>query len=201
MTEKVQCEYISWGRFYRLSRRLSRKVYKSGFKPDVIVAIGRGGYMPARILSDFLHIMNLTTFKVEHYRGTHKKTTAQIRYPLAGDVSGEKVLLVDDVCDTGDTFVLASKHLQEYMQPCEIRTAVLHYKKTSCFSPDYYASRMVTWRWIVYPWAAAEDISQFIKQMQPVARNVGEISTILKEEHNIRISASLIEEILEQSQI
>ncbi|HBH62085.1 MAG TPA: phosphoribosyltransferase [Nitrospiraceae bacterium] len=197
MTEKVQCEYVSWGRFYSLSRSLTRKVYTSGFKPDIIVAIGRGGYMPARILSDFLHIMNLTTLKIEHYRGTQKSTTARIRYPLAGDVSGEKVLLVDDVCDTGDTFALASKHLQDHMQPREVRTAVLHYKKTSCFIPDYYASRMVKWRWIIYPWAAAEDISQFIRQMQPVPGNAGKICTILNEEHGIRISASLIKDILD----
>jgi hypoxanthine phosphoribosyltransferase len=196
MTEKVRCEYISWGRFYSLSRSLSHTVFESGFKPDIIVAIGRGGYIPARILSDFLHVMNLTTFKIEHYSGTQKKTVAQIRYPLAGGTAGKKVLLVDDVCDTGDTFVLASKHLQDRLQPGEVRTAVLHYKKTSSFMPDYYASRMVKWRWIIYPWAAAEDISQFIKQIRPVPGTIGEISKILKQDHGIRVSASIIEDIL-----
>jgi len=200
MTGKVRCEYISWGRFYNLSRSLSRTIYNSGFRPDIIVAIGRGGFMPSRVISDFLHVMNLTSFKIEHYRGTQKKPTALIRYPLARGVSGEKVLLVDDVCDTGDTFELASRHLQERMQPQEIRTAVLHYKKTSSFMPHYYASRMVKWRWIIYPWAAAEDISEFIKQMQPAPETIGEIRKILSRDHGIRIPVPIIEDILAQSQ-
>ena len=157
--------------------------------------------MPSRVISDFLHVMNLTSFKIEHYRGTQKNPTALIRYPLARGVSGEKVLLVDDVCDTGNTFELASKHLEEFMLLREIRTAVLHYKKTSSFIPDYYASRMVKWRWIIYPWAAAEDISEFIKQMQPAPQTVAGIRKILEQDHGIRIQAPLIEDILALAQI
>jgi hypoxanthine phosphoribosyltransferase len=200
MTEKVQCEYISWSRFYRLARSLSHAIYNSRFQPDTIVAIGRGGYMPARIVSDFLHIINLTSFKIEHYRGAHKKNRALIRYPLANGVSGKKVLLVDDVCDTGDTFELAAKHLEKRMQPGEIRTAVLHYKKTSSFRPDYYTSRVVKWRWIIYPWAAAEDISELMKQIHPVPGTVDEIRKILIRDHGIRIPLSIIEDILAHSQ-
>ncbi|KPK29322.1 MAG: phosphoribosyltransferase, partial [Nitrospira bacterium SG8_35_1] len=82
MTVKIRCDYISWSRFYSLSRKLSCRVHDSGFKPDIIIAIGRGGYMPARIISDFLHVMNLTSLKIEHYRGTQKKKLALVRYPL-----------------------------------------------------------------------------------------------------------------------
>jgi len=156
--------------------------------------------MPSRVISDFLHVMNLTSFKIEHYRGTEKKPTALIRYPLASGVSGEKILLVDDVCDTGNTFEVANKHLEEFMQLREIRTAVLHFKKTSSFIPDYYASRMVKWRWIIYPWAAAEDISEFIKQMQPQPQSIAEIRKILQQDYGIRIQTLLIEDILALSQ-
>ena len=201
MTGKVPCEYISWGRFYSLSRRLSHTIHTSGFKPDIIIAIGRGGYMPSRVISDFLHVMNLTSFKIEHYRGTQKKPTALIRYPLARNVSGEKILLVDDVCDTGDTFKLAGKHIEELLQALEIKTAVLHYKKTSSFIPDYYSSMMIKWRWIIYPWAAAEDISELIKQMQPAPQTIAEIRKILELDHGIRIQAPLIEDILALAQI
>lgn len=196
MQAKTRCEYISWSRFYRLSRGLCHTIYNSGFRADMIVAIGRGGYMPARIISDFLHILNLTSFKIEHYRGTQKKKTAQIRYPLAEGTTGRKVLLVDDVCDTGDTFELASKHLEERLKPKEIRTAVLHFKKTSSFTPDYYAGRIVKWRWIIYPWAAAEDISEFIGRMQPIPATVAAIRKVLKLEHGIVIPVSILEDIL-----
>ena len=166
MTAKVRCEYISWARFYSLSRILTRTIYDSGFKPDAIVAIGRGGYMPARIISDFLHIMNLTSFKIEHYQGTQKKPVPLVRYPLGEGVSGERVLLVDDVCDSGETFELASRHLQERLHPKIIRSAVMHFKKTSTFIPDYYGTRIIKWRWIIYPWAVIEDLTSLIRSME-----------------------------------
>ena len=137
--------------FYRLARKLCREIHESGFKPDIIIAIGRGGYMPARNISDFMHIMNLNSFKIEHYRATRKKSRAVVRYPLGQGVAGERVLLVDDVCDTGATFDVACSHLEEHMHPLGIRTAVLHYKKISSFIPDYYARRILKWRWIIYP--------------------------------------------------
>jgi hypoxanthine phosphoribosyltransferase len=152
--------------------------------------------MPARIISDFLHVMNLTSFKIEHYRGTQKKTTAVVRYPLGQGIAGNRVLLVDDVCDTGDTFELANKHLAKHMQPLEIRTAVMHYKKTSSYIPDYYASRMLKWRWIIYPWAAAEDISVFIKQMQPKPETAEEINKILVRDYDSRVPLPVLRDIM-----
>lgn len=195
MTAKVKCEYISWSRFYALSRKLTYRVHDSGFNPDIIVAIGRGGYMPARIISDFLQVMNLTSFKMEHYLGTHKKHAVVVRYPLSQGVSGNRVLLVDDVCDTGDTFAVAGRHLEEHMQPAEIRSAVIHHKKTSRFIPDYYASRVVKWRWIIYPWAVAEDISEFIRQMQPYPENIAEMQAFLAREYGVRLPLQLLEDI------
>jgi hypoxanthine phosphoribosyltransferase len=200
MTAKIRCEYISWSRFYSLSRILARRIHDSGFKPDVIVAIGRGGYMPARIISDFLHIMNLSSFKIEHYKGTRKNPVPLIKYPLGRSVSGEKVLLVDDVCDSGGTFELADRHLEEQMQLKETRTAVLHFKKTSSFIPDYYAGRIIKWRWIIYPWAAAEDISEFIKEIRPRPETTREIKDILARDHGVRIPSRVLEDILAMDQ-
>jgi len=196
MTARIRGEYISWSRFYSLSCKLSCRIHDSRFQPDIIIAIGRGGYMPARIISDFLHVMNLTSFKIEHYRGTRKKKRAVVRYPLGQGVAGKRVLLVDDVCDTGDTFDVATKHLQERMQPAEIRTAVMHYKKTSSFVPDFYARRMIKWRWIIYPWAVAEDITEFIRQIQPRPETTGEIREILARDHGVRIPHQVIRDIL-----
>jgi hypoxanthine phosphoribosyltransferase len=201
MTAKVRCEYISWGRFYSLSRALSHKIYTSGFRPDCIIAIGRGGYMPARIISDFLHIMNLTSFKIEHYHGMQKKSAAVIRYPLSKELEGGKVLLVDDVCDTGDTFEVAGKHLAERIQPTEIRTAVMHYKKVSSFKPDYYAGRMIKWRWIIYPWAVAEDIGEFIKKMEPRPETTAQIRKILAQDYGVWIPVQILKDILAMPQV
>jgi hypoxanthine phosphoribosyltransferase len=156
--------------------------------------------MPARIISDFLHVMNLTSFKLEHYSGTQKSKTVVVRYPLGNGVAGQKVLLVDDVCDTGDTFDVACKHLEDRLQPAEIRTAVLHYKKTSSFIPDFYARRIVKWRWLIYPWAAAEDISEFIRQMEPRPDSLEGIIKNLDRDYGIRVPQKLLRDILTLSQ-
>ena len=157
--------------------------------------------MPARIISDFLHVMNLASFKIEHYSGTQKKPVPVIRYHLSREVAGERVLLVDDVCDTGDTFEVAGKHLAERMEPKEIRSAVMHYKKVSRFTPDYYAGRIIKWRWIIYPWAVAEDISEFIRSMDTQPETVSKIRKKLNQEYGVRISAPVLEDILALSQI
>ena len=201
MSTGISCEYISWVRFYSLSRVLSRRIQNSGFRPDCIVAIGRGGYIPARIISDFLHIMNLTSFKVEHYHGTHINPSAVIRYPLSNGVEGKNVLLVDDVCDTGSTLELASKHIVEQMRPTEVKTAVLHYKKVSSFKPDFYAGRIVKWRWIIYPWALAEDISEFLKEMDSLTEDTSQILKVLARDYGVRIPAKILEDILAMSEI
>jgi len=111
-----------------LSREFAVAILSSGFQADIIVAIGRGGYMPARLLSDHLDIFNLTSFKIEHYRRAEKSPGTIVRYPLSADLGGLKVLLVDDVSDGGDTLTVAISHLHEKGPPAEIRTATLHHQ-------------------------------------------------------------------------
>lgn len=132
----------------------------------MIVAIGRGGDIPARLLSDYLGIYNLTGFKIEHYRGMEKSSEAVIRYPLCVDAGGLNVLLVDDVSDGGDTLAVAVDHLQEKGPPADIRTATLHHKLQSRSVPDFYAAEIIEWRWLIYPWAVLEDVSGFIHTLQ-----------------------------------
>ena len=200
MDVKIQCELISWQQFYNLTRRVVFLIHDSGFKPDIIIAIGRGGYMPARIIADFLQIMNLTSFKIEHYVGAQKNPKAVIRYPLSKDIECRTVLLVDDVCDSGDTFTVARQHLMDIMYPEEIRTAVMHYKKVSSYEPDYYARKMVKWRWIIYPWAVVEDVSGFLQQIEPLPDTVGELQEKVLQDYGIRVPQKTLQDILALSE-
>jgi hypoxanthine phosphoribosyltransferase len=104
------------------------------------------------------------------------------------DVSGKRVLLVDDVSDSGDTFDVAIRHIRERSTPRELRTAVLHHKTVSRYEPDYYAHKIVKWRWLVYPWALVEDVSGFIRAMKPVPRNPREVAARLERDHDLRLS-------------
>lgn len=196
MDRPIPCEVVTWNRFYTLARRLARRVLDSGYRPDTLVAIGRGGYLPARILSDFMGIMDLTSFKIEHYTATRKSRRAVVRYPLTADLTDRRVLLVDDVSDSGDTFATALAHVRGCGNPAEVRTAVLHHKMVSRYTPDYFVHRVVKWRWIIYPWAIAEDLGNLIQAMRPKPGNEREISRRLLEQHGIRLPRGVLTDVL-----
>ncbi|HVN65266.1 MAG TPA: phosphoribosyltransferase [Methanomicrobiales archaeon] len=157
--------FVTWEEQYLLARALAAKVRSSGYRPDLVIAIGRGGYIPARILCDLLSISRLTSVKAEHW-GTpaEKEDRAVIRYPLCIPIEGEKVLIVDDVTDTGESMALVLEYVKA-LGPAEVRTAVLQHKEVSGFLPDYYAQVCPVWQWIVYPWALHEDLLGFSRKI------------------------------------
>lgn len=189
-------QLIGWSSVHGLARKLARGIAESGYRPDIIVAIGRGGWVPGRLLSDFLGQMDLTSFKIEHYRAACQPKRAQVRYPLAADVRGRRVLLVDDVADSGETFAVALAHLNRRGAPAELRSAVLHYKTVSPYQPDYYARKVVNWRWIIYPWAIAEDVGNLIRAMSPRPATADEIAQRLAAEHGLRLPRKLLLDLL-----
>ena len=190
------CELITWEHFYRLAQKLARTVHATGYRPDLIVAIGRGGYLPARVLSDYLDVFDLASVRIEHYRGARRQPVARIRYPLTADSRGRRVLLVDDVSDSGETFELAVRHLKEHGEPAELRTAVLHHKRVSAFVPDYYAAEVVQWRWIIYPWAVIEDLGGFLRAMEVRPASVEAFAAYLAEQHGLKVGSGLLADVL-----
>ena len=193
MTNKTHCELISWSEVQRLCQHLAVMIRESDYHPDIIVAIGRGGYIPARLLCDHLDMMALTGIKIEHYlAGTSKQEQAIIRYPLCTDIRDQQVLVVDDVNDSGDTIELAIQHLQTF-QPREIRTAVMHHKAISNVCVDYFAKKIIKWRWLIYPWAITEDISGFLESLSP--ETVEEAQQLLAEQFGIKIPSQRLKEV------
>jgi len=187
---------MSWERFYALARRLALAVHDAGFQPDLIVAIGRGGYMPARVLSDYLDVYDLTDIRIEHYRGVRKQRLARVRYPLPAAITGRRVLLVDDVNDSGDSLQAALQHLREHGEPAGLQTAVLHHKSVSRLMPDFYAEEVREWRWIIYPWAVMEDLRSFLGAMDPPPASAGEFARRLREQHGIDVDRPLLDDVL-----
>ncbi len=195
MPNTLPCELVSWGEVHRLCHRLSGLIQASDYQPDIVVAIGRGGYVPARLVCDALDIMALTSIKIEHYlSGSDKQAEAVIRYPLCVDIKNQRVLIVDDVNDSGDTLQLATDHIQSF-HPQEVRTAVMHDKRVTQYQVDYFAKRIIKWRWLIYPWAVNEDINGFIKRLSPSPQNLAEIQQQLADQYSIRISLKLLREI------
>jgi len=191
----VEVEYVSWAHFVRLCGVLYRRIQGSGFQPDLIIAITRGGYPPARVLADYFAVSDLLSLKVEHYRGPDKLRSAMIPYPFPASLEGRSVLVVDDVSDSGDTFAAALSHLAEKGKPKALRTAVLHHKRTSVVTPDYYAQRVLKWRWITYPWALVEDLSVLIRRLERTPRDLAELPDMLLRTYHLRLPKGIVSEI------
>jgi hypoxanthine phosphoribosyltransferase len=190
----LDCELISWKQACQLSRQLALMIREAGFRPEVVVAIARGGYVPARILCDFMDIGNLTSIRIKHYTSVRKQR-CRLCSPLCVDVKGMKVLLVDDVGDTGDTLALALKHIKSF-NPAQVNTAILHHKKISKIEPDFYARKIFKWRWIIYPWAVMEDISGIIRDMKNPPSSIEGATQRLKKENGIKVPKQVLEDVL-----
>ncbi len=167
---------------------LARHIQASGYRPDIIVAVARGGFMPARFLCDFLNIGALSSIRVQHYvAGAQKGREARVTIPLAADIRGLRVLLVDDVNDSGDTLRVARPYL-ESLGPKELRTAVLHEKLVTTCPADFSAGEIRHWRWILYPWAMVEDVAQFIRDMTPPPGDAEAVRRQLLERYDMALT-------------
>ena len=196
MPEELPAILITWEKVYSLCRQLVQQLHRANFRIDVIVAIARGGFVPGRLLSDMLGIHDLTSFKIEHYRGVYKQHEAFVKYPLNADINGRNVLLLDDVCDSGDTFAVGVEHIQHCGKVNEMRTAALHLKTVSKFIPDYYAETVNEWRWHIYPWAVNEDLSSMIAKMRLDNSDLTLLQRQIKQLHGIDVTFRQIEDAL-----
>ena len=196
MDEELPCTLITWEVVYSLCRQLAQRLRKENFRIDAIVAIARGGYIPGRLLSDMLGIHDLTSFKIEHYQGAYKQHEAYVKYPLNADINGRNVLLLDDVCDSGDTFTVGIEHIRHCGKVNEMRTAAMHLKTVSTYIPDFYAETVSEYRWLIYPWAVNEDLSSMIAKMQLDNSDVTLLQQEIKLRHGIDVTGRQMDDAL-----
>lgn len=194
--ETLPVQKVSLDAVVRASDELARRVRESGFQPDAVIAVARGGFMPARFVCDFLGVSRLLSLKVRHYAaGAHAETRAEVTEPLGSSIRGARVLLVDDVNDSGETLEAARPYL-EGLAPAAIRTAVLHEKSNTRCRADHVAEPIDEWRWILYPWAVVEDVGEFVRKMRPPPRNRSELLRRLDERHGLALSEAELDRVL-----
>jgi len=150
-------EVMGWADFGRASRSLARQVADSGFRPDVVLAIARGGLPVAGALAYALSVKNCFSVNVEFYTGVDERIEVPVMLPPTldlVDIAGLKVLVADDVADTGRTLQLVHQVIEKHV--AEARCAVLYEKPRSLIKCEYVHRR--TELWINFPWSTEPPI-------------------------------------------
>jgi hypoxanthine phosphoribosyltransferase len=157
-TVSEEREVLGWLEFGGASRDLAHEIVQDGFAPDVVVAIARGGLLLAGGIAYALGVKSCGAFNVEFYTGIGTILPEPILLPPLleeASLSGQKVLLVDDVSDSGRTMKMVVELIED--MGAEVRTVVLYTKPGTIFEPDY------TWRrtaqWITFPWSALPPVA------------------------------------------
>jgi uncharacterized protein len=146
-------ETLTWETFGSAAQDLARVIAADDFRPDLILAIARGGMFVAGALGYALSVKNLHLMNVEFYNGVGSTLDMPVMLPpvpSAVDFSQKKVLIADDVADTGKTLELVRDFIVE--QVAEVRSAVVYEKPGSLVKCDYVWKR--TDRWINFPWSS-----------------------------------------------
>ena len=159
--------YVSYNTVHKMVAKLAREITASGFDPDVIVAIGSGGFIPARMIKTHINrpifAVGISYYGVDHKHREHP-TKIQWIDEVQEQLKGKNILLIDEVDDTRATLGYCVGELLKY-QPKEVAVLILHNKlkaKDVEFPPEikrYYPAMEVEDIWIKYPWDA-EDIEE-----------------------------------------
>ncbi len=191
--EPVKFKPITWRDVENACVKIAEDLLHKGIRIDVIVGIMRGGWIPARLLSDYLGVDKMGALEVKFYKGIGETAEKPVvTQPLIIDIRDKSVLVVDDVADTGKTFNVAVNFLGHY-GPRRILTASLYLKPWSMHRPDFYAEE--TDAWIIFPWDKAETLEELIAKksfsVEEVARITGEDIEFIRRVYNTRRRTSL----------
>jgi len=167
-------EYVSpsWDQIYDMLLDLALRIKRSGFQPDLIIGVSRGGWIPGRILSDLLGNAHTANLKIEFYVGIGQTARKPVvTQPVSEEILKKRVLVVDDVADTGESMLVALDHVRG-REAAEIKTVTIFHKPHSKFKPDFFAE--TTSHWIIFPWERLETTQFLIEEAksQPQANNI-----------------------------
>lgn len=154
-SEKLALSYEGFG---LAIRELAQSIADSGFKPDAILSIARGGFLIGGALGYALGVKNTLAMSVEFYTGENQRLPMPVvlpPIPKVSDFQGLRILIADDVADTGETLKLVKDFVAPHVK--EARSAVLYEKPHSVIKPDYRWQR--TDKWINFPWSTLPSVS------------------------------------------
>jgi len=161
LTDDGKHLYVSWDEYHMLTERLALKVHASGWEFDQILCLARGGMRPGDVLSRVfdkpLGIMSTSSYRAEAGTIQGRLDIAKYITMPKGELAG-RVLLVDDLSDSGVTLKAVVERLRGMPAISELRSAVLWTKAVSAYTPDYYVEMLETSPWIHQPFEEYDDM-------------------------------------------
>ena len=158
MTAVEERERLSWAGFGAAARELARSIAEDRYEPDLILSIARGGLVVGAALGYALDVKNTWTMNVEFYTGVDERLDVPMILPPVPDLvdlESARMLIADDVADTGETLRLVKEFCAGKVG--EVRCAVLYEKSRSLVACEYVWRR--TDRWIDFPWSAEAPVA------------------------------------------
>jgi uncharacterized protein len=153
-----QRERLSWAQFGVAARELAVSIADDGYRPDLILSIARGGFLLGAALGYALDVKNSWTMNVEFYTGIDERLDVPMILPPVPelvDLESARMLIADDVADTGATLGLVKDFCAGKV--AEVRCAVLYEKPRSIVACEYVWKR--TDLWIDFPWSTEPPVA------------------------------------------
>ncbi len=149
-------EVYTWPEIGQHSFALGKKIIESGTKFDRVIALARGGVSIAQSTADLIGVKHISVVQSELYTGVYETNKVPIiTQSLSVTIRGEKIVLIDDLADSGESLLFAKQYLAAH-GPKEIKTATLAVKPWTKITPDF--SVIDTDAWCIFPWEIRETI-------------------------------------------
>lgn len=200
MADLPRCRLATWADVDRWADHLAERIRAANAVPETIVALTRGGWVPARLLCDRLGVHRLVSLRAQHWGVTATPDgNAKLTEGLSGPVSGLKILVVDDITDTGESLTLAANHIAE-QHPAKLETAAFLHIEHSKFVPTYFAEEIArdAWVWVVFPWNYWEDLASLAVRAAEHGRGTAAVRETLRSRAGLDVPLEDLEHLAER---
>jgi uncharacterized protein len=200
MADLPRCRLTTWSDVDRWADRLAERVRSADAVPETIVALTRGGWVPSRLLSDRLGVRRLVSLRAQHWGVTATPDgKAKLTEGLSGPVEGQKVLVVDDITDTGESLTLATAHVAA-QHPSRLETAACLHIAHSKFVPTYYAEEIPRsgWVWVVFPWNYWEDVASLAQRAAEYGKGLAQVRETLRTRSGLDVPLADLERVADR---
>ncbi|HLM92155.1 MAG TPA: phosphoribosyltransferase [Thermoplasmata archaeon] len=181
---------MSWSEADGWADAIERQVRAANRLPETIVGLTRGGWVPARLLADRLGVRRIVSLRAQHWGITATPTgAASLTEGLSGPVKGERVLVVDDITDTGDSLRLAVDNVRT-AGASQVESAAFLHIAHSKFLPTYFGEEIPRdrWVWVVFPWNYWEDLTALARQAADLTPGLTAVRATLREKAGLDVS-------------